>query len=747
MGFWRAFCKNINLLFLSLAHFLFCVQNSYAFLKSESQSEITLPSVLKADNVDTDKETGLLVANGNVEVSRGSSIIYANQMLYDQKNSNIKAIGDVKVKNIEVGNLESSEADVKDDFSKGIFLDNTLVLVDGSYLVSPQVERKSPTVTSIKNSIYSLCPNPEISQNNSLAGKKRDLLSIKSTSFTINREEQNFVVKDGIIRLYDVPFLYTPYLKAPLPANKRQSGFLYPSYSKNSRLGLGFNIPYYFNIAPNKELTTTTSYYISTGQILLDNKFHHLANYGEYFIDAELANNKVNPLINSFNTSDSSSSNDEALTTNTVLNSKKSNKQYRWHLKGNGKFDFTENSGLDFVLDNTSDASYLRDYHFDYRGYSFSKVNLDYIKGREYYAAKTIRFQEFESVDVEKDDPLIPVIETHSETKPMFYKEKLSLSTNTTIVERQSGLQYRRSSVIPEVDLPANIQGNLFNLNAKVQADLYSLENNFKYSTPTKEYNNTQTNYRPEISLNWKLPLIKKSKNNSFVLEPMASIISSSYKKNFNNLANEDSNNAELTISNIFIADRFAGFDRNESGERVNYGFKSSFFKDLNEYSMTLGQSYRITNRNQDVVIRGFQGDKSNIVGLTSFKHSKYFYISYFFQLNEVNYSNEVSEITSNLNLEPVNLTTNYVFLKETEQNPVAAKQLNISSDIKINEKYSTKIIFSRDLITGRNINRSVGINYNGCCTIFGFMVTESNPSNIVKAQRSFNLTLSFKNL
>jgi len=50
-------------------------------------------------------------------------------------------------------------------------------------------------------------------------------------------------------------------------------------------------------------------------------------------------------------------------------------------------------------------------------------------------------------------------------------------------------------------------------------------------------------------------------------------------------------------------------------------------------------------------------------------------------------------------------------------------------------------------MITGRNINRSISINYNGCCTIFGFMVTESNPSNLTKAQKSFNLTLSFKNL
>ncbi len=741
--------KLVKPLVLSASLIVFSTKNSFAFLKTESQSETTLPSVLKADNVTGDENNNSIIAEGNVEVSRGSSIIYADKMLYNQNQNNIKAIGNVKVKNIEVGNLKSSEAEVKEDFSNGVFIDNTLVLSDGSYLLSPKIERKSPTVTNIKKSIYSLCPNPEINENNDLAGKKSDLLSIKSNEFTIDRETQNFKIKHGVVRLYDVPFFYTPYLKAPLPAKKRQSGFLYPSYSKNSRLGLGFNVPYYFNISPDKELTTTPTYYPSTGQILINNEFYHLTSYGEYKTDVEVGNNRVNPLINSFNTANNTSntSNTDNLSTNSVLNSRKSNKEYRWHLKGNGKFDFTNNSGLDFILDNTSDASYLRDYHFDYRGYSFSKANLDYIKGREYYSIKTIRIQEFENIGVEKTNPIIPIIETHNETKPLFYKEKFSLSSNTTVITRDSGLQYRRASVIPEVDFPVNIKGNLFNLNAKIQTDYYSLENNFKYSTPSYQYASNQTNYRPEISLNWKLPLIKKTKDKSFVIEPMANIISSSYKKNFNNLASEDSNNSDLTISNIFISERFSGFDRNESGERVNYGFKSSYFNSENEYGLTLGQSYRMTNRAQDVTIRGFNGDRSNLVGLASFRSSSLFYISYFFQLNDTSYKNEVSEITSNLNLDRVKLTSNYISLQKTSQRPNPAKQLNLSSEVKINEKYSTKLILARDMITGRNINRSISINYNGCCTIFGFMVTESNPSNLTKAQKSFNLTLSFKNL
>jgi LPS-assembly protein len=61
--------------------------------------------------------------------------------------------------------------------------------------------------------------------------------------------------KGGILRFYNVPVLYTPYLRVPLQSKKRDSGFLNPSYAKSTNLGLGIRVPYYFNLAPNMYLT------------------------------------------------------------------------------------------------------------------------------------------------------------------------------------------------------------------------------------------------------------------------------------------------------------------------------------------------------------------------------------------------------------------------------------------------------------------------------------------------------------
>ncbi|MBU6339007.1 MAG: hypothetical protein KGQ36_03435, partial [Rickettsiales bacterium] len=138
---------------------------------------------------------------------------------------------------------------------------------------------------------------------------------------------------------------------------------------------------------------------------------------------------------------------------------------------------------------------------------------------------------------------------------------------------------------------------------------------------------------------------------------------------------------------------------------------------------------------------------KSNIVGMLYYKALKYFYISYSFHLNESSYRNDINEITTNLNLNRFSLISNYLFLRRTNQNPEAREQLNSTINFKINEKFSTQFVISRNMITGRNLNRSFGVNYGGCCTVFGFSFTESNPANLVAAQRSFNISLSFKNL
>jgi LPS-assembly protein len=720
----------------SLSLFLFAqnfpqeslAKSGFANVNKETKSD--LPAVLKADRVDGDQENQLLVASGNVEVSKGSSVVYADEMTYDKNGKTIKAIGRVKVKNVEVGNLLASKAEVKDDFSSGKFFDSRIFFFDGSYLFSPEATRKTPEITVLKSPIYSICPNPEISANNEIAGTKRDMFSIKTSETVIDRNDQVIRSKGGIFRFYDVPFLYLPVMKIPLPEKKRESGFLNPSYAKSTNLGVGLKIPYYFNIAPNMDLTTTPYMAIDRNQFLVSNEFRHNADYGDYKLNLELANNEIRNVVDT-----------------TIV--RRTSKEYRWNFKSAGIFDFNKDVGLDFESNLVSDVNYLRDYQMSYLNYTMSKVNLDYIHGRSYHSIKTIKFQELENFSQIKAAPFIlPSIDSHIETKPYFFKEKFSLTSNMTMISREDGLQYRRLTMTPQVDLPFNLNGNLFNLSSRIQGDAYLLDNNFQYSQRTNDYDQTQTNYKPEISLSWRMPLIKKKENSTLLVEPMVSFVSSSYQKNFNKIPNEDGGDAELTVNNLFVNDRIAGFDRNEVGQRVNYGVKTSLFNKYGEFGLNIGQSYRKNSDTQDVVIRGF-GDtnKSSVVGQAIYKSQRIFSIAYIFQLNESNYSNDVNQITTTFNFDRVIFSSDYIFLRRNLQNPEKKQQLTFTTTIKATEQWKVKLDATHDMVAGRTLARSLMLYRDGCCTIFGFSIIENNQSNLIKPQKTISFSLSFKNL
>ncbi len=703
---------------------------AFAIPNFKLQPDASAQTILKANQIDGDQNTNVLTAHGDVEVLRGSSSLKSDELIYDRDNKLLKINGNIKVKNLEIGNLKTKKLEIKEDFSAGKFFDSKIIFKDGSYLTSPEIERVNPKVTILKKSLFSFCPNPEIEANNDLAGEKLDLMSIKSKQTTIDKENEVMKMKSATVRFFNVPFIYTPYFRSSLASKERSTGFLSPSYVKSTNLGNGLKTPFYINIAPNMEMLITPYIGISNNQIILNNQFNHLASYGEYKINFEIANNKLN------------------IPQNTVV-SKQTDAQYRWKISNSkGIFDFTKNTGLDFSIDTVGDKNYLRDYYNNYTNYTLSKVNVDYIYKRSYHSIKTIRIQELEAVNDRAAPLVLPMIDSHIETVPLSFKEKFALTSNATVITRQDGLQYRRTSFTPEVNVPYNFRGNLFNIIAKVQGDFYSLDNNFQYTQRNNDFNKTQTNLKPEASISWRLPLINKTKSNTFVIEPMVNIVTSSYRTNFYKLPNEDSNNSELTVGNLFVNDRISGFDRNESGQRISYGAKTSFFNKYGQFGLTLGQSYKRTSGTQDVIIRGFNdNNKSNIVGQMMYQSIKYFSFIYNFQLNESSYRNDINQVTTAVNFDKVYGSLNYLLLRKTAQNLQEMEQLSLSAGMKVTKMWKVDIIGTRDIVNKRTISRGITIYRDGCCTIFGFSASETNPGSLLKPQRTFNLNFAFKNL
>ena len=86
----------------------------------------------------------------------------------------------------------------------------------------------------------------------------------------IDNDRQVATLRDGRLKFFDTTILPLPYGSFSLD-KQRKSGFLTPSFSQNSRRGLELAVPYYWNIAPEQDLTLTPSYMTKRGEQLKTN--------------------------------------------------------------------------------------------------------------------------------------------------------------------------------------------------------------------------------------------------------------------------------------------------------------------------------------------------------------------------------------------------------------------------------------------------------------------------------------------
>ena len=75
---------------------------------------------------------------------------------------------------------------------------------------------------------------------------------------------------NAVIKIYDnVPIFYFPKLAHPDPTVDRRSGFLIPSYTDTKNLGSGIDLPYYWAINKDKDLTINNKLFVSENPLFL----------------------------------------------------------------------------------------------------------------------------------------------------------------------------------------------------------------------------------------------------------------------------------------------------------------------------------------------------------------------------------------------------------------------------------------------------------------------------------------------
>jgi LPS-assembly protein len=224
-----------------------------------------LPIILRAREVrgrpDVDAS-----AEGDVEFRRGNTVLRADKLTYEEAEDLARATGHVVI--ARDGNVFSGpELQLKIERFEGFFRMPTYRFArtgaGGSAKMIEFIDEQRAVATDAN---YSSCSVYDDSGE--------PVWILKARELRIDHETNEGVAKDAVLRFYGVPILASPTLSFPL-SEERKSGFLPPSFSIDSSSGFQAAIPYYWNIAPNRDATFTVQESLRRGPSL-DTEFRYL---------------------------------------------------------------------------------------------------------------------------------------------------------------------------------------------------------------------------------------------------------------------------------------------------------------------------------------------------------------------------------------------------------------------------------------------------------------------------------------
>ncbi len=193
---------------------------------------------------------------GNAELRRSGTVIQADKLEYQILDDKATAINNVRLNRL--GDIyEGTLLDLKVDSFSG-YLDNPKykILKSQGYGEGDRVDFSDAKHAIIHNASYSTCrryPGP---------GWMPDWV-LKAVSMNINTEDDVGQATDATLTFKGIP-VPLPSISFPL-SNKRKSGWLPPTYATDSINGFEFSVPYYVNLAPNRDTTIFPAYSYKRG--------------------------------------------------------------------------------------------------------------------------------------------------------------------------------------------------------------------------------------------------------------------------------------------------------------------------------------------------------------------------------------------------------------------------------------------------------------------------------------------------
>jgi LPS-assembly protein len=528
------------------------------------------PVTFAADEVEYDRERGIVTARGRVEAWQGERFLRADEFSYDRNTGVVRLRGNVQVLDPDGQVLFAEEAELKDRLRDGVLEGVRALLASNGRLAAAGARRTGGTVNELARVVYSscnLCPEDPTAP---------PLWQVQARRAVQDRDSERITYRDAQVRFFGVPLLYTPYLSHPDPSSPRASGFLFPTLGATRFLGAFAETPYFWAIDETADLTIRPIF--ATRQPPnLGAEFRKLFNFGEIVASGSLG---------WFNDVDAGGTGASSLA---------------GHIFSRSRFSIDENWRVGLDVNRATSELYLRTYRYDYRRFLTSQAFAEGFWGTEsYFRADSRVYQGLRQSDVTAEIPFVlPSIYYEHAPRETVLGGFITMDVGTYNIFRQEGTQTQRLGTRIRWERPeVGRLGDVWTLRAQGDALGYYARGQGDPPINLPGADGAQALGNIRAGLDWRLPLIRDAGIwGHQIIEPRVQLVSGPNTGRQTTVPNEDSIDFEFTDATLFELNRFTGRDRQEGGSRVDTALRSAWmFRNGGQVEGLVGRSFGFSN-------------------------------------------------------------------------------------------------------------------------------------------------------
>lgn len=677
------------------------------------------PVALVADEVTYESETGRLIASGNVEVFYGERTLTADRIIYDDATGRISAEGEIVLRDPTGTTVYADVVDLDAELRDGLVRGAQSLIGTRGKIAAVEGRRVDDRYNVLSKAVYSPC---EVCSD-----KPTPLWRIRARKIIHDEDEKQIHYEDAWFDVLGVPIFWTPYFRHPDPTVERASGFLVPNFQQSSNYGYGAQIPYYWVIDDQSDLTIAPFFTTDEG-VIGEAEYRRAFSNGQISIGGSVTRSDFN---------------DES--------------GFEGHLDTKGLFSFRESAKLGWNVRVASDDAYLRFFDFSNEDRLESEGFLFNYTKNGFYDARLVRFQSLRDDEPAGQIPVaVPDFSARYELPDPWLKGEFGFFADSASLIRTNGADTARISFGVDWErqmvLPIGLSLTAF---AEARGDIFTRRDDPDLA------DRTSARFAPLAGVEARYPLIwEQTPGTAHIIEPIAQAIIAPFGVNDGSFGSttgpagdaifEDSSVTEFDETNLFDRNHFSGLDGFEEGPRFNLGLRYARVSDDGiKVDATVGRVLRLRDADEFSPGTGLTDAQSDWVAAWAVGIDPYVTFRQRLRFDDDLTVNR-NEIGMTAEYGRLRISGDYVFLESDPLigEPLDREEFSVGASLGLSKNWRVRGFVQRDLQAREFVETGGGITYaNECCEVDVFLRRRFTDSDDVPAATSVGVQVKLLTL